>query len=407
VMTYPFLKPYLTGLHIRIDGWRRGRDDAGWRLSARKQAEGNLENRGKEPEEICELVKLAPRLKSDMEELMRLANTPEAPLYRVRCATTKLVHYGFGDASGAAFGGTMAMEFGVDFEYGQWCYEDLEMSSNWKELRNLVGYLKRVVRENGLYDCEMFIFTDNTTAENAFWKGTSKSKYLSDLIVELRELERDYRLHLHVCHVSGKRMILQGTDGLSRGDYSEGVMRGENFLKFIPIGIDPFARSNKLKEFSEYITQDLGGTPFLKPNEWFEEHHAFGNFVWSPPLAAADVVVDLLGKARHKRPQALHIIFVPRLMTGRWRRHMTRGSDTSYLSLKWTSVWDTARLFEPLLMFICFPFSCHAPLLQERSKLVEECNRLLQSGNLHETSDRKKWDFLRKLLSRARHLCPL
>jgi hypothetical protein len=92
----------------------------------------------------------------------------------------------------------MAMEFGVDFEYGQWCYEDLEMSSNWKELRNLVGYLKRVVRENGLYNCEMFIFTDNTTAKNTFWKGTSKSKYLSDLIVELRELERDYRLHLHV-----------------------------------------------------------------------------------------------------------------------------------------------------------------------------------------------------------------
>jgi hypothetical protein len=99
-------------------------------------------------------------------------------------------------------------------------------------------------------------------------------------------------------------MILQCTDGLSRGDHSEGVMRGENFLKFIPIGIDPFARSDKLKEFAEYITQDLGGTTFLKPNEWFEEYHAFGNFLLSPPPAAADVVVDLLGKARHKRPQA-------------------------------------------------------------------------------------------------------
>jgi hypothetical protein len=201
-------------------------------------------------------------------------------------------------------------------------------------------------------------------------------------------------------------MIVQGTDGLSRGDHSEGVMRGENFLKFIRIGIDPFSRSNKLEAFARYITQDLGGTTFLKPNEWFEKYHAFGNFVWSPPPAAADVVVDLLGEARHKRLEALHLIFVPRLMTGRWRRHMTRGSDT-YLSLKWTSVWNTTCFFEPLLMFICFSFSCHTPLLQERSKLVEECNRLLQSGNLHETSDRKKWDFLRKLLSRARHLCPL
>jgi hypothetical protein len=250
VMTYPFLKPYLTGLHVTIDGWRRGRDEEGWKLSARKQVEEASGDDDDSLEDIPELIKLAPRLTSDVEALMRLSNTPKAPLYRVRWAVTKLVYYGFGDASGAAFGGTMAMEFGVDFDYGQWCYEDLEMSSNWKELRNLVGYLKRVVRENNLYDCEIFIFTDNTTAENAFWKGTLKSKYLSDLI-ELRELKRDYRLHLHMCHVSGRRIIVQGTDGLSRGNHSEGVMRGENFLKYIPIGIDPFTRSSKLEEFAK------------------------------------------------------------------------------------------------------------------------------------------------------------
>ena len=46
-----------------------------------------------------------------------------------------------------------------------------------------------------------------------------------------------------------------------------------------------------------------------------------------PPPAAADVVVDQLGKFRLKRPHCLHLIFVPRLMTGYWRRAMLRECD--------------------------------------------------------------------------------
>ena len=34
-------------------------------------------------------------------------------------------------------------------------------------------------------------------------------------------------LILHVVHVSGRRMIQQGTDGLSRADHSSGVMKGD------------------------------------------------------------------------------------------------------------------------------------------------------------------------------------
>jgi hypothetical protein len=49
-----------------------------------------------------------------------------------------------------------------------------ESSSNWRELGNLVMSLEHQAQKNGLRDCEMFLFTDNTTTEEAaFWKGPS------------------------------------------------------------------------------------------------------------------------------------------------------------------------------------------------------------------------------------------
>ena len=48
---------------------------------------------------------------------------------------------------------------------------------------------------------------------------------------------------LHIFHVSGKRMIASGIDGLSWGDKTEGVSHGENMLNFIPLQETPIERS--------------------------------------------------------------------------------------------------------------------------------------------------------------------
>jgi hypothetical protein len=42
-------------------------------------------------------------------------------------------------------------------------------------------------------------------------------------------------LVLHVIHCAGTRMIAQGMDGLSWGDLLKGVMKGDDFLSFIPL----------------------------------------------------------------------------------------------------------------------------------------------------------------------------
>jgi len=39
-------------------------------------------------------------------------------------------------------------------------------------------------------------------------------------------LEMHFGAHINVCHVAGKRMIAQGSDGLSRGNLNVGVMAG-------------------------------------------------------------------------------------------------------------------------------------------------------------------------------------
>jgi hypothetical protein len=47
---------------------------------------------------------------------------------------------------------------------------------------------------------ELFMFTDNSTAESAFFKGTSSSEKLFDLVLQLRkiEMEGSYTFNLYM-----------------------------------------------------------------------------------------------------------------------------------------------------------------------------------------------------------------
>jgi hypothetical protein len=56
------------------------------------------------------------------------------------------------------------------------------------------GILERSVRRHGLQGSEIFIFTDNSTSEAAFWNGTSSSPLLFDLVLRLRQLEMTHNI---------------------------------------------------------------------------------------------------------------------------------------------------------------------------------------------------------------------
>jgi hypothetical protein len=135
-------------------------------------------------------VKAVPRFASDIQALQMLMHFAEPPLRKVRCRRHGKVHYGFGDASsGPAFGASFDIDDYIHYQYGQWTMQVTEEElSNWRELSNLVQALKKITSDCGLHDCEIIIFTDNTTAEGAFWKRTVKSPKLFELVLELKML---------------------------------------------------------------------------------------------------------------------------------------------------------------------------------------------------------------------------
>jgi hypothetical protein len=119
------------------------------------------------------------------------------------------------------------------------------------------------------------------------------------LVLQLKQLELERDIILHVIHISGKRMIAQGTDGLSRADHSQGVMQGKPIQDFIPLHLDPYQQEPGIKPWLKRITAGLDPT-FLSPKGWYTTGHGHGTFIWVTPPAAAKVVVEQLGWARLK-----------------------------------------------------------------------------------------------------------
>ena len=429
--TYSGMTPYIIGFHLTIDGWRDNRTEDGWRkkdklkssfpprgdggvteeLLAMEMALGQTqENMGLGSSGLVDppkFVQAVPRFLSDLLALRALMAGETPPLKRVRCSKTAMAICSFVDASGRGFGSTFQVGNKVFFQCGQWPERVSEtMSSNWRELANLVESLEVEVRERGLCDCEIFLFTDNTTAEAAYWKGNSQSEKLFDLVLRLRLLEMNSDLIIHVIHVAGTRMKAQGTDGISRGDKSMGAMRGVPMEDFCPLHESAFERSPELKAWITAATESLNPV-FLEPEDWFTRGQGFGTFIWSPAPAAADVVVEQLGKARHKRPSCMHLVVAPRLMTGLWRRHLTRECDFYFkIPAGSCSLWG-ANQHEPVPIFVCLPFAIARPNFEVRHRLLEDFYRLVLKEGLWQGSGKRGGHILRKLLLRARALCSL
>jgi hypothetical protein len=233
--------PYLKGFHLIIDGWRKGRNSEGWKYlnqEAREELEKGTYEDPATPPEAPKNVKVKPRLqKCDVPALTKLFVSEELPKRLIQPRCVAQVYYGFGDASQDGFGFNMQEQKGdtIHYRFGQRCDSESEKSSNYRELNNLVEHLEELVADGTLEGCKVFIFTDNTTAEAAFYKGNSSSEHLYNLVLRLRALEMWGNLKLHVIHVAGTRMQAEGADGTSRGDHSTGVMRGDSVLEYVPL----------------------------------------------------------------------------------------------------------------------------------------------------------------------------
>ncbi len=408
--TYPSICPYLKGVHQTLDSWRPWRREDGWKMSeaeirvAMEEEEGETHwrmdytNEGKAPTH----VKAAPRLGWDLEALEELFKGDSPTRRRARPGKMAVATYGFGDASGKGFGSSLSIRGDLYYRHGQWADQVEEESSNYRELSNLVLTVEEAVGRELLRDCELFLFTDNSTAEGAYYRGTSGSRLLFELVLRLRVVEIRKELVVHVIHVAGTRMIEVGVDGLSRGCTHEGIMTGRDLLEFIPLHLTAFERESALQTWVMSWANGSGESyQVLTPNDWFCLGQTRNKCLWAPPPAAADVAVDLLGKAKHKRPRMEHIFICPRLMTNRWRKQLSKVCDVIFTIPVGTHMWGV-RQHEPLLVGIAFPLANHRPWRLKGTPILERTVRDLSEV----PTVAADWggDILRKLLECTRGL---
>ena len=103
---------------------------------------------------------------------------------------------------------------------GTWGLRVHSFTSNWKELCTLRQVLRREIRRDGgrrVRGRWLFYFTDNMVTYDIVRNGKSGSGPLQDLIREIKLLELQLDCRVEAVHVPGTTMIVQGTDGLSRG----------------------------------------------------------------------------------------------------------------------------------------------------------------------------------------------
>jgi hypothetical protein len=451
--TYSSFVPFLKGIHLTLDSWRKNRDIEGWKVKpegVNNEAEDydfneealKVSSAGKWPEPISlkdvdppgklkasneepiapDYVTAVPRLHQDLIALSSLLDRETAPWRFIRGDKVGTVHYGFGDAAKSGFGSTFEDEKGnVWFQLGVWGNDTADLSSNWRELSNLVESLEARAEDNTFRGIEIFIFTDNSTAEAAFYRGTSSLKKLFDLILKLKMLELSIGCVLHVIHVSGRRMIAQGTDGTSRGDLGEGVMKGKAMLSYIPLHLSALERCPALKEeIRRWIIPSLGKEEviFLEYADWFERGHDIvggkknadgvwiptyraGTYIWTPPPAGGQLAVEQLRRARLKREDSTHVVIIPRLMMMEWKRQLFRVADF-YIELPFNKIWSIQDQHEPLTFAVVLPFLKHRPWQLKRSQAFLGLGNVLR--RLWKESEIPPWDFLRKFFEQSRKL---
>jgi hypothetical protein len=265
---HPALKPYMKGVHATLESWRDGKDKNGWSLKlppvkeetdevetgkskkkgvgASRHAKARAKKRRRGATTFDAGAEMAPdwdmedplsweekfgnfnlsrfgeggmdapppkvrpvkRLKDDLKALHELTDFEEPPRRKARLGKAARAVCGFGDASKDGFGASIDIDGkGVVWRSGVWNVSIREESSNFREFRNLVESIERFVASDDLRGHELFMFTDNSTAESPFFKGTSSSEKLFDLVLRLRKIEMEGNLTIYLIHVAGTRMI--------------------------------------------------------------------------------------------------------------------------------------------------------------------------------------------------------
>jgi hypothetical protein len=98
--------------------------------------------------------------------------------------------HGCVDASAAGFSSSFTLEDGsIFYWHGIWGRDADSVTSNSRKLHTLVESIEEGVLLGDLLQSELFVITDNTTAEGAYYCGNSDNRHLFQLILHLHNLK--------------------------------------------------------------------------------------------------------------------------------------------------------------------------------------------------------------------------
>jgi hypothetical protein len=392
--TYPVFTPFLKGMHLTLDGWHDHKDEESWPIlhSDPDTVTPTLGTLSKAPHRVTP----AARLADDLLCLSTLLDMDEPPTCLIRASRRLVVIYGFVDASSSGFGGSFALPDGsVYFRHGIWGRDSDSDSSNFREFNNLVESLEDSVLLGELANSELYVFTDNTSVEGAYYKGNSPSRRLFELVLRLRCIEMKASIKLFIIHVAGSRMISQGTDGLSRGNLSSGIFATSSMALHIPLHLLALDRCTSLLPWIQSWVPDAALAP-LSPMDWFDMGHGIQGyhrnldgmlvpqpttqqwFLWTPPPAAGRAAMEELATSRHQQTHLNHVFIIPRLFTSQWRRLLYKFADIVFEIPPGSRDCWPLSMHEPLVVGLTFRFLSHSPWTLQRHRCVLELERELR-----------------------------
>ena len=94
--------------------------------------------------------------------------------------------------------------------------------------------MEQAGKKSWLQGAVVLLATKNEVVERDLFKGNYPSKKLLDLLLRLKVLQLLYSCRIIVNHISGSKMIIQGTNGISRGQLEQGVSVGQHMLEQCP-----------------------------------------------------------------------------------------------------------------------------------------------------------------------------
>jgi len=175
------------------------------------------------------------------------------------------------------------------------------------------------------------------------------------------------------------------------------VMAGRHMLDFVPLNKGVDVRSPELISWLMACLSDLE-LMALSPSGWFHQGHQDGNFIWSPPPAAAEAALDQLVESRHVRPWNTHIFVCPMLMTSTWRKRLGKAADVMFTVPVGSVLWK-GNQHEPVTVALIFPLLSRSPWQVRRSVIVDEFQRSM--SGVWDTDLRRQRGGLRKLWAQA------